>query len=198
VRVAGLVLAAGAGRRMGAPKALVRGADDTPWVVRVVRTLAAAGTEPVVVVVGAASDRVRGALATEHAQVVHAPDWAEGMGASLAAGLRHLVDGPDLDDVDAALVCLVDTPDLAVDVVRRVGAAAAPGALARATYDGTPGHPVLIGREHFAGVLDSAGGDVGARAYLSTHAAREVECGDLARGGDVDTVADLPPGHRLG
>ena len=207
MQVVGLVLAAGEGRRMGTPKALVRDAGDTPWVVRVVRTLAAAGIGHVVVVVGAAADQVRDLLATEDAQVVHAPDWAEGMGASLSAGLRHLVDTADTADtadasdlarVDAALVCLVDTPDLDVAVVRRGAAAAAPAALARATYDGVPGHPVLIGREHFAGVLDSAAGDIGARAYLSAHAAREVECGDLARGADVDTVEDLPPGHRLG
>jgi CTP:molybdopterin cytidylyltransferase MocA len=201
VRVAGLVLAAGEGRRIGAPKALVRDADDTAWVVRVVRTLAAAGIDHVLVVVGAAAEEVRGVLASEGAQVVHAHDWGEGMGASLSAGLRRMADMADptgTPDVDAALVCVVDTPDLDVEVVRRVAATAAPDALARATYDGVPGHPVVIGRQHFAGVLHSAAGDVGARAYLSAHAAREVECGDLSRGTDVDTVDDLPPGHRLG
>jgi len=195
VRLVGLVLAAGAGRRMGAPKALVRDADDTPWVVRVVRTLANAGVRDVVVVVGASADEVRGALAAEGVEVMHATDWADGMGASLSAGLRRLA---DRRDVDAALVCLVDTPGLDVRVVRRLTATAAPDALARATYEGVPGHPVLLGREHFAGVLDSATGDVGARAYLAGHAATEVECGDLAGGGDVDTADDLPPGHRLG
>jgi nicotine blue oxidoreductase len=198
VRVVGLVLAAGEGRRMGAPKALIRDADDTPWVVRVVRTLADAGVTDVVVVVGAAAAEVRQVLAHEDAHAVHASDWAEGMGASLVAGLRHVVDMAGPPDVDAALVCLVDTPGLDVPVVRRMTATAAPGALARATFDGAPGHPVLLGREHFAGVLDSAAGDVGARAYLAAHAATEVECGDLAGGADVDTAADLPPGHRLG
>jgi nicotine blue oxidoreductase len=104
----------------------------------------------------------------------------------------------DHREVDAALVCLVDTPGLDAQVVRRMTAAAAPEALARATYEGAPGHPVLLGREHFNGVLDSAAGDVGARTYLAAHAATEIECGDLAGGADVDTAADLPPGHRLG
>jgi CTP:molybdopterin cytidylyltransferase MocA len=195
VRVAGLVLAAGEGRRMGAPKALLLDPDGVPWVVRVVRVLAAAGLRETVVVVGAAADDVRSALAREDVRVVPADDWQEGMGASLRAGLRHLAAA---SDVGAALVCLVDTPGLTTAVVRRMAAAAAPGALARATYDRVPGHPVLIGAEHFAGILDTSAGDVGARAYLADHDHTEVECADVGTGADVDTAADLPPGHRLG
>jgi CTP:molybdopterin cytidylyltransferase MocA len=193
--VAGLVLAAGEGRRMGAPKALVRDTSGTPWVVRAVRVLVEAGITDVVVVVGAAADDVRRALLDHDVRVVPAPDWEEGMGASLRAGLQHLVTAPG---VEAALVCLVDTPGLNAAVVRRVAALAGPQALARATYDGTPGHPVLLGADHLVGILDTAGGDVGARAYLAEHPPVEVECADLATGVDVDTAADLPPGHRLG
>jgi nicotine blue oxidoreductase len=195
VRVVGLVLAAGEGRRMGAPKALVCDRDHVPWVVRVVRTLADAGITDAVVVVGASADKVRQVLAGEDARIVHARQWSDGLGSSLTAGLHQLA---DLRDVDAALVCVVDTPGLDAQVVRRMTATAAPGALARATYKGAPGHPVLLGREHFAGVLESAAGDVGARAYLASHAATEIECGDLGGGADIDTAADLPPGHRLG
>ena len=76
-----------------------------------------------------------------------AADWAEGMGASLRAGLAALDGG-----ADAVVVTLVDLPDLTAEVVRRVVAAATgPGDLARATYAGTPGHPVLIGRDHWDG-----------------------------------------------
>ena len=59
--------------------------------------------------------------------------------------------------------------------------------LARAAYAGVPGHPVLIGADHWAGVAASARGDSGARQYLSTHAVDLVECGDLASGEDRDT-----------
>ena len=101
-----------------------------------------------------------------------AADWAEGMSASLRAGLAAL------DRVaDAALVTLVDLPDVSADVVRRVVAAATgPDVLARAAYDGKPGHPVLIGRDHWAGVIATATGDQGARDYLSraTTCARRV------------------------
>jgi CTP:molybdopterin cytidylyltransferase MocA len=157
--------------------------------------LVEAGITDVVVVVGAAADDVRRALLDHDVRVVPAPDWEEGMGASLRAGLQHLVTAPG---VEAALVCLVDTPGLNAAVVRRVAALAGPQALARATYDGTPGHPVLLGADHLVGILDTAGGDVGARAYLAEHPPVEVECADLATGVDVDTAADLPPGHRLG
>ncbi len=85
------------------------------------------------------------------------------------------------------MVSLVDLPDVGPEVVRRlIDSGASPDALARATYDGTPGHPVLLGRQHWAGVLASATGDRGARDYLATHDVRLVEVGDLATGEDLD------------
>lgn len=173
----GLLLAAGAGRRMGTPKALV---DD--WLVRSVTALHDGGCAPVTVVLGAAVDKARARLAGLDVHVVEATDWAEGMGASLRAGLASLPEG------DAALVTLVDLPDVGADVVRRLLAAApGPGTLRRATYDGVPGHPVVLGHDHWAGAAGSATGDRGARAYLSQRQVELVECGDLATGHDVDS-----------
>ena len=113
--------------------------------------------------------------------MVVADDWAEGMGASLRAGLDALPDG--VTGAAAALVSLVDLPDVGPDVVRRVLAAATgPQVLARAAYAGEPGHPVLLGRDHWAAVAESATGDRGARDYLAAHDVTLVECGDLATG----------------
>ena len=177
----GLLLAAGAGTRMGRPKALVVD-DGTPWLVRGVETLRGGGCDDVVVVLGAAADEARG-LVPEGVGVVVAADWAEGMSASLRAGLVHLEE----TEADAALVSLVDLPDVTDAVVRRVLAAGADqAALIRTTYDGRPGHPVLLGREHWFGVRAAAVGDRGARDYLANHALVAVECGDLATGRDVD------------
>ncbi|MFD0805464.1 NTP transferase domain-containing protein [Nocardioides caeni] len=192
----GLLLAAGAGRRMGQPKALVRDATGRPWLTRVVRVLLAGGCDRVVVVLGAAADEAEWLLADglpdlTRVDVVRAHDWQAGMGASLRAGLDALAEaGPD-----AALVHLVDLPDVGAEVVARVLAAAGPGAttLARASYDGVPGHPVLLGRDHWAGVADAAAGDQGARHYLAANAPTLVECGDLATGVDVDRPT---PGQR--
>jgi CTP:molybdopterin cytidylyltransferase MocA len=187
--VEGLLLAAGAGRRMGMPKALV--SDDAgSWLVRGVATLRNGGCARVSVVLGAEADRARPLLAGLDVSVVIADDWAEGMGASLRAGLSWLARSSDT----GAVVSLVDLPDLVPEVVSRViGAVAADGtaALARAAYAGKPGHPVLLGRDHWAGVRETAVGDQGARAYLAERVeGREVtlvECGDLASGRDVDS-----------
>lgn len=179
--ISGLLLAAGAGRRMGTPKALV---DD--WLVRSVAVLREGGCDDVTVVLGAAADEARALLPADQ-RVVVAEDWDEGMGASLRVGLEAL--GPD---VEAAVVHLVDLPDVGADVIARVvstsstTATGSDSGLARAAYHGVPGHPVLIGRDHWSGVIEAAVGDQGARGYLKTHDVRLVECGDLAGGHDVD------------
>lgn len=182
--VAGLLLAAGEGRRFGIPKALVRGEDGDPWVRVRAATLASGGCRPVVVVLGAAASDVRRLLLPDAASVV-AHDWPEGMGASLRAGLRAAADLRPTPD--AVLVALVDTPGLTPIAVARLVALSAPDVLAQATYDGRPGHPVLLGRTHWPGVLDHARGDRGARDYLRSHVVQLVECGDVADGRDVDT-----------
>jgi CTP:molybdopterin cytidylyltransferase MocA len=182
---------------MGGPKALARDPEGTAWVVRTTRVLAASGCAPVLVVVGAAAAQVMAELTGEPVELVEATDWQEGMGASLRAGLTALEQHREQHREPAAtLVVPVDVPGLTEDVVRRIAAGADPTALVRAVYGGSPGHPVLLGRDHWSGVLGTAVGDQGARPYLMQHPPREIECSDLADGADVDTVAQLPAGHR--
>lgn len=180
--VTGLLLAAGAGSRRGMPKALVVDEGGASWLARGVAALRGGGCDAVTVVLGAAAEEAR-ALVPDEVTVVIAEDWAEGMSASLRAGLESLEDTA----AHAALVSLVDLPDVDESVVRRVlSAGADSAALIRTTYGGRPGHPVVIGREHWFGVQAAAVGDRGARDYLANHALVEVECGDLATGLDVD------------
>lgn len=187
----GLLLAAGAGRRMGTPKALLRDADGVPFLDRSIGRLFDGGCSAVTVVLGAAADDARALLdsdgwtADDAVDVVMAEDWEEGMGASLRAGLTALATAPD--EVTAALVSLVDLPDVGEQVVRRVlETGSGPDDLVRAAYDGVGGHPVLLGRGHWAGVVAVASGDRGARDYLRDRDVRLVECGDIATGHDVD------------
>lgn len=178
----GLLLAAGAGRRMGSPKALVRDADGTSWLLRSISALREGGCDRVHVVLGASANEARPLLDGYDVEVVVAENWEEGMGASLRTGLAALG-----GDEAAALVTLVDLPDVGPDVIERLLAREVTAAtLARAAYDGAPGHPVLLGRDHWAGVIETATGDRGARDYLATHDVDLVECGDLATGRDVD------------
>ncbi len=173
----GLLLAAGGGTRMGRPKALV---ED--WLAGSVAALAEC--DDAVVVLGADAEEARSLLQAFDVTVLVNRDWEDGMGSSLVLGLAHLLHG----EADRCLVTLVDLPDVRAEVVGRLLALPEEaGVLARACYHGTPGHPVLIGRDHWAGVIDLADGDHGARPYLATHRAETVECGDLASGRDVDS-----------
>ncbi len=195
--VAGLVLAAGAGRRMGTPKALLTDADGTSRLAATVDALRRGGCPAVTVVVGAAAADAAPAAARTGAAVVVAQRWDEGMGESLREGLAAL----EAETARAVLVTLVDLPDVGAEVVSRVlatwhDAGGAADALVRATYAGRPGHPVLLGRDHWAPLGATLAGDVGAGPYLAGRKVTEVSCEDLATGRDVDRPDDLSGGVR--
>lgn len=163
------------------PKALKLDPDGTSWLERSARVLLDGGCDSVTVVLGACGGRA----AVEIPGVRHllCPDWAEGIGASLAHSLREL----SATDADVAMVHLVDLPDVGSPVVQRL-LAPEPGrsSLRRAVYEGSVGHPAVIGRDHWSPLVAELAGDRGAGPYLARHDAEAVECGDLATGRDVD------------
>jgi nicotine blue oxidoreductase len=180
--IAGLLLAAGEGRRFGRPKALVE-LDGERLVDRGVRVLRGAGCSPVLVVTGAVTVEVIGAV------VVPNPDWRSGMGSSLRTGLSALPPG-----LPAVVVALVDQPLISPEAVCRLLEARRSGAgIAVATYGGRPRNPVLISAEYFEEVAEHAIGDVGARPFLRAHPelVTRVPCDDIAAPDDIDTPADL-------
>jgi CTP:molybdopterin cytidylyltransferase MocA len=183
--VAAVVLAAGGGRRYGMPKALVE-YDGSLLVERAVRT-ARTVCDPVLVVLGARAVDVWRHADLDGAAVLANKDWESGMASSLRTGLEGLRGWPG--KIDAALVLLVDMPGMTAEALERMAAQAGPGTLAVATYDCVRAHPVLLGREHWAGVIDTATGDEGARRYLATHDVAEVDCTGLADPTDLD----VPP-----
>ena len=174
VTAAGVLLAAGAGTRYGMPKVL---AENGEWLRACVSALVDGGCDDVVVVLGAAVVDV-----PAPARAVVARDWADGLSASVRAGLRAI-------EADYAVVHTVDTPDVGADVVMRVLAAACSSVsgLARARYGHRPGHPVVIARRHWPDLLDGLRGDQGARAFLVGRTdVIAVDCADLASGADID------------
>lgn len=201
--VAGILLAAGDGSRIGQPKALVVIGGQS-LVRRGIGLLQAGGARPVIVVSGAAQldaelrDLVEPADDPETGESdggqpgvisVHNPRWQTGMGSSLAAGLAALP-----AESTAAVLALADQPLVGPESVRRLIAAHAAGAsVAVACYDGRPRNPVLLGREHWTEVTALAEGDVGARPFLRAHPelVTQIECGDTGRPDDIDTAADL-------
>ena len=181
VPAAGVLLAAGAGVRYGMPKVLAAHGD---WLRMAIAALHDGGCDDVIVVLGAAVVDV-----PAPARAVLAADWADGLSASLRAGLAAVGPGP----AGFAVVHTVDTPDVGAPVVRRVLQAAhsSPHGIARAAYGTRPGHPVVIAREHWPAVVAMATGDEGARAFLRRHADHvvAVDCSDLASGRDIDDAA---------
>ncbi|MER8029532.1 nucleotidyltransferase family protein [Streptomyces bauhiniae] len=189
-QVAGVLLAAGGGRRLGGrPKALLRH-DGVLLVERAAGALREAGCAPVHVVLGAGAEEVRAYAELGGCVLVDNPGWGEGMGSSLRAGLQSLGG----TGARGALVSLVDQPGIGPEAHARVlGAFTGETSLVSAAYGGRRGHPVLLGAAHWAGVVEAARGDQGARAYLRQHSAeiRLVECGDVAEPYDIDTREDL-------
>jgi CTP:molybdopterin cytidylyltransferase MocA len=169
---------------------------DTLLVDRALDLLRETGCAPLVVVLGAAADRVRAQARLDEATVVVNPAWGTGVGSSLRAGLWALAD----TDADAALLIPVDMPGLTAEAVWRVAAHHYRDSLVCATYGegasptGEPGrgrrsYPMLFGRDHWSGLSTLAAADTGARPYLLARAAQvqRLPCDDVADGTDVDT-----------
>jgi nicotine blue oxidoreductase len=185
-----VLLAAGQGSRFGRPKALVELNGQT-LAERGVTLLRVGGTDPVLIVTGAAQVELR----PEHqARTVYNGEWRTGMGSSLRAALRALTELEAGAEIGAVVVALADQPLVGAEAVGRLIAAYRAGAdVAVAAYGGKPRNPVLLAREHWPEVIATATGDQGARAFLRARPelVTLVECGDTGRPDDIDTPADL-------
>ncbi|WP_235781075.1 nucleotidyltransferase family protein [Sinomonas notoginsengisoli] len=197
--VAGILLAAGAGSRYGLPKALAATPGTGSWLERGIRLMLDAACSPVVVVLGAESDRALALLSATRLSAdtrvvpLVVTDWSEGIGGSLRGGFEALGKLRAEPRPVAALVTLVDLPRLAPEALARLANdPIVPSSLRRAVYGGIPGHPVLIGSDHWAALGSQLAGDVGASPYLRTHGTEAVDCTGL--GGEDDI--DVPERHH--
>lgn len=184
---------------MGSPKAVVE-IEGRTLTERAIDVLLGGGCANVLVVLGADAQRVRTRLEAsrttwgERVATAECANWAGGVSESLRTGLAALA-ARGRRCPPAALIHLVDLPDIGPDVVARVfdqgRAGGWPTALSRAAYQGKAGHPALLGVTHWQGVMDTAVGDRGAGPYMRRNDAVLVDCDDLSHGGDVDTPAEL-------
>lgn len=177
VHIAGAVLAAGSGSRMGAPKAALV-VDGLPLLERATAVLRSAGCEPVVAVVRA------GTSASSALTVVNA-EPERGQRSSLALALDSA------GDVDALVVLLVDMPGISAAAVRAVVAAWRPGRIALARYGRRRGHPTVMAPVLWRLALESAGPDEGARALLAARPDLVDEVAVAGDPSDLDTPDDL-------
>jgi molybdenum cofactor cytidylyltransferase len=168
--------------------------DGRPLLAHVLDVVAAVpDLAPVVVVLGAHAEAIRAEVDFGGLRVVECPGWEEGQAASLRAGALAV------GDVDAAVVLLGDMPFVTVAAIEAtIAQLTGDWDVVRAIYDGSPGHPVVLGRP----VLDrlpGVSGDVGARDLMRSFRVRRWDAGGFCDPIDIDTpdqldaAADRPP-----
>lgn len=184
--IIGILLAAGSSRRFGADKLMQAMPDGVPVAVRACRNLAA-GVDSVLAVVRPGSDSLAERLKQEGAEVEICVEAAQGMGNSLAFGIRSRF------DADGWLVALADMPWIAPATVCRLSEALRSGArLAAPVWQGKRGHPVAFSNA-LVNHLVNLSGDVGAKSVIQAHAEqlRLIDCNDPAVLRDIDRPGDL-------
>jgi molybdenum cofactor cytidylyltransferase len=181
--ISGLILAAGAATRFGAPKQLAH-LEGRPLLEHAIEAMLSAGIGRVVVVLGANAELIRKEIDFHEAEPVVCERWREGQAQSLAYGLGMV------GDEDAVVISLGDQPGVSAEAIHRVVEHRGESLAVRASYRGRPGHPVLIEPELFPRIR-ALSGDRGARDVLALTGVREIACDDLADGRDIDTVEDL-------
>jgi molybdenum cofactor cytidylyltransferase len=182
--IGGILLAAGEGRRFGGPKQLAR-LHGRPLIEHALAALLAVpAVDPVVIVLGAHAERIQAEADLRGAEVIVCTDWADGQSASLKAGAAAL------GEVDAAVITLADQPFITPQVIAGVLDQRGRHLAVRATYDGRPGHPVLLERRLLDHVRELSG-DTGARDLLIGDHVRVWECGRLCDPTDIDTPERL-------
>jgi molybdenum cofactor cytidylyltransferase len=189
-RAAALVLAAGRSTRMGAVNKMLAEIGGKPLVRIAAEQAVASHAQPVIVVTGHEREKVEAALKGLSVRFVHNPDYAEGLGTSLKAGIAAVP-----EEADGVIVCLGDMPQVDAGLINRLIAVFDPerGALVVVpSIDGRRGNPVVWSRRFFHDLM-AIQGDVGARHLIGNYAEAVVEvpvAGDAALT-DVDTPESL-------
>ena len=182
-----LLLAAGASRRLGAPKQLLAYKGES-LLRRAARTALASLCRPVIVVLGAHRESVESEIADLPLEIVFNEGWAMGMGASIRAGMEYLTARAD---TRAVVVMLCDQPRVEARIINELVAAyrVTNAPLVTAKYDGTHGVPALFDQRLYPALLALTGSQ-GAKSLILAHSAHLSEVPTPEAALDVDTLAD--------
>jgi molybdenum cofactor cytidylyltransferase len=189
-QVAAVVLAAGRSTRMGAVNKMLAEIGGKPLVRIAVEQAIASRANPVIVVTGHQHEKVEAALKDLPVRLVRNPDYAEGLGTSLKAGIAAVP-----ENADGAIVCLGDMPQVDAALIDRLVGAFDPerGALVIVpSINGRRGNPVVWSRRFFHDLM-SIQGDIGARHLIGAYAEAVVEIPVVGAAAltDVDTPESL-------
>ena len=185
-----IILAAGMSRRMGKTNKLLEVINNETMVGRVSRLVLASQVEQVTLVTGHESEKVSDAVTNENINIVHNPDYADGLSTSLHCGLMQLE-----EDVDAAIICLADMPAVSTAVINQLIAAFNPQEnrlICVPVFDGQKGNPVVLAKRFFS-EMSELSGDKGAREFLQKYVdlVCEVEINDAGVLHDIDEPESL-------
>lgn len=182
-----IILAAGSSTRLGSPKQAVPIGDET-LLERTARVAAEAGSDPLIIVLGANADASSKLRYPENVTLVFNEKWAEGVASSIRAGLSKLLSFGSEPEALLLLVC--DQPAVTAEYLQEMKSQVTQDRPVASTYAGTVGTPAIFPRRFFDALL-ALKGDVGARSLLRDQLHSPVllalDRGDI----DIDTVADL-------
>lgn len=184
-KIAGIILAGGESRRYGVPKALLDW-DGKPLIRHVVETALRSGLDPVVVVLGAVDQPIRGVLTDLPVHFVLNTAWENGQSTSVAAGIEALE-----KYVGGAIILMADQPQIPVELIHSLMAQHY-STRAQIIAPVTQGHrssPVLMDRKMFDD-LKMISGDTGGRAIFNRHSVLDLQWDNPDDLFDIDTPDD--------
>jgi len=186
--VAAVILAAGGSIRFGKPKQLAIFQDE-PLVRRIVTAAKDAGCAPVVVVVGASAAEIAPALAELSVSIIEHPNWSNGLGSSIAVGVKHAT--RITPDLDAAILLACDQPFVNAAMLRQLIQMHRENKkpIVASAYAETLGVPALFDRSCFGDLLQLTG-DNGAKGIILARRNDVTPFDFPAAAVDIDTTAD--------
>ncbi|WDP91536.1 MAG: nucleotidyltransferase family protein [Desulfobacter sp.] len=188
--IAGIILAAGTGSRMGGHTKQLLPFKGRPLLTHAVEKGLAAGLSPLILVLGHGADRIKRQLDAYPVDIIVTPDFTRGMAASLKAGLHRL---DSTGTARGALFLLGDQPLVRAETLLTLREAARnhPGSILIPVFKGRRGNPVYFDACFFP-ELRQVSGDMGGRVLIGRHphAVREIAVDDPGIGMDIDTPED--------